>query len=66
MNPAEIDALNRRYFRNRVAATITYGPHPKARGPRKSIKMGSYSVEDRLIRANPCQLRGASAERAPA
>ncbi|HVE83531.1 MAG TPA: hypothetical protein VND93_11810 [Myxococcales bacterium] len=45
--------LNRRYFGDRVSATITYGPAPRARGPRKSIKMGSYSAETRVIRIHP-------------
>lgn len=45
--------LNRRYFRNRITATITYGPAPRVRGPRKSIKMGSYSADSRVIRIHP-------------
>jgi hypothetical protein len=46
-------ALNRRYFGGRIAATITYGPAPRRRRPRKSIKMGSYSAESRVIRIHP-------------
>ena len=45
--------LNRRYFRRRVNATITYGPAPRVRRPRKSIKMGSYSADSRVIRIHP-------------
>jgi hypothetical protein len=45
--------LNRRYFRNRISATITYGPAPRVRGPRKSIKMGSYSADSKVIRIHP-------------
>jgi hypothetical protein len=45
--------LNRRYFRSRIKATITYGPAPRVRGPRKSIKMGSYSADSRVIRIHP-------------
>jgi hypothetical protein len=45
--------LNRRYFRNRINATITYGPAPRVRGPRKSIKMGSYSADSKVIRIHP-------------
>jgi hypothetical protein len=45
--------LNRRFFRNRVKATITYGTAPRRSGPRKSIKMGSYSEESRVIRIHP-------------
>ncbi len=47
--------LNRRYFGNAIDARITWGqrlPVGKRR-PRRSIKMGSYSVEDRLIRIHP-------------
>jgi hypothetical protein len=46
-------ALNERYFQNRVSATITYGPAPRRRRPRKSIKMGSYSSESKVIRIHP-------------
>src|SRR5262245_50826489 len=45
--------LNQRYFSNQIAATITYGPAPKACAPRKSIKMGSYSAETKVIRIHP-------------
>jgi hypothetical protein len=45
--------LNRRYFGNRIDATITFGPAPRSRRPRKSIKMGSYSAESRVIRIHP-------------
>jgi hypothetical protein len=47
------EALNRRYFGNRIRATITYGPAPRRKAPRKSIKMGSYSAESRVIRIHP-------------
>lgn len=46
-------ALNRRYFHNRIDATITYGPAPRVHGPRHSIKMGSYSSDSRVIRIHP-------------
>jgi hypothetical protein len=45
--------LNRRYFGNRVRATITYGPAPRSRRVRKSIKMGSYSSDSKVIRIHP-------------
>ncbi len=45
--------LNRRYFHSRIKATITYGPAPRVRGPRKSIKMGSYSADSKVIRIHP-------------
>ena len=46
-------ALNRRYFGNRISATITYGPAPRGKLPRKSIKMGSYSADSKVIRIHP-------------
>jgi hypothetical protein len=45
--------LNRRYFRSRLKATITYGPAPRVSAPRKSIKMGSYSADSKVIRIHP-------------
>ncbi|MEK6608116.1 MAG: hypothetical protein AABZ30_10680 [Myxococcota bacterium] len=55
---AEIfDFLNGRYFAGKVDARITWGPRTRRsyaqRVHRRSIKMGSYSVEDRLIRVHP-------------
>ena len=50
------DALNVLYFGERIEARITWGqrPLPKMKKRRRnSIKMGSYSVEDRLIRIHP-------------
>lgn len=46
-------SLNARYFKGRNTATITYGPAPKTRLPRKSIKMGSYSADAKVIRIHP-------------
>lgn len=44
------DDLNRRYFADTIDATITWGPRRGKPRRRNSIKMGSYSLEDRLIR----------------
>jgi len=44
------DELNVRYFENRIDASITWGARTGRPRRRNSIKMGSYSVEDRLIR----------------
>jgi hypothetical protein len=44
------DELNARYFANRIEAAITWGARTGRPRRRNSIKMGSYSVEDRLIR----------------
>jgi hypothetical protein len=44
------DQLNARYFENRIDASITWGARTGRPRRRNSIKMGSYSVEDRLIR----------------
>ncbi len=44
------DELNERYFDNKIDAAITWGQRTGRPRRRNSIKMGSYSVEDRLIR----------------
>ena len=44
------DELNERYFANKIDAAITWGQRTGRPRRRNSIKMGSYSVEDRLIR----------------
>lgn len=44
------DELNERYFGNSIDARITWGQRSGRPRRRNSIKMGSYSVEDRLIR----------------
>jgi len=44
------DELNQRYFENKIDAMITWGQRTGRPKRRNSIKMGSYSVEDRLIR----------------
>ncbi|MBC7978081.1 MAG: hypothetical protein H7138_24120 [Myxococcales bacterium] len=47
---AIFDELNERYFANRIEAAITWGARSGRPRRRNSIKMGSYAVEDRLIR----------------
>jgi hypothetical protein len=44
------DDPNHRYFGGAIDATITWGPRSGKPRRRNSIKMGSYSLEDRLIR----------------
>jgi hypothetical protein len=44
------DEINARYFDNKIDAAITWGQRTGRPKRRNSIKMGSYSVEDRLIR----------------
>jgi len=46
------DRLNRRYFQGTLQAQITWGP-AVFRAQQRSIKMGSFSVEDRIIRVHP-------------
>jgi hypothetical protein len=48
------DALNRRYFANGIKAKVTWG-RPTSGPPRhhRSAKMGTYSVEDRIIHIHP-------------
>jgi hypothetical protein len=50
---AIFDQLNRRYFAGSLEARITWGSAPRRERPRRSIKMGSFAVEDRLIRIHP-------------
>jgi hypothetical protein len=50
------DELNKRYFADKIDARITWGQRsmPGARKrTRTTIKMGSYCMEDRLIRIHP-------------
>jgi len=44
------DELNERYFGNKIEAAITWGARTGRPRRRNSIKMGSYAVEDRMIR----------------
>jgi hypothetical protein len=44
------DDLNRRYFGDTIDARITWGQRGGRPRRRNSIKMGSYSVEERLVR----------------
>jgi hypothetical protein len=46
------DRLNLRYFEGTLQAKITWGP-ALFRTQQRSIKMGSFSVEDRIIRVHP-------------
>lgn len=47
---AIFDELNAKYFAGRIEAAITWGARTGRPRRRNSIKMGSYAVEDRLIR----------------
>lgn len=47
------DELNASYFDGRIEAQITWGPRTKRRRRRSSIKLGSYALEDKLIRIHP-------------
>ncbi len=44
------DELNARYFGNKIEAAITWGARNGKVRRRNSIKMGTYAVQDRLIR----------------
>ena len=46
------DRLNQRYFEGTLQAQITWGP-ALFRAQQRSMKMGSFSVEDRIIRVHP-------------
>lgn len=47
------DRLNAAYFDGAIRARITWGPRTKRKRTRDSIKLGSYTVEDELIRIHP-------------
>ncbi|MCB9754015.1 MAG: hypothetical protein H6713_29070 [Myxococcales bacterium] len=47
------DELNERYFDGSIQARITWGPRRGRGRSRDSIKLGSYTVEDALIRIHP-------------
>jgi hypothetical protein len=47
------DRLNREYFDGQLEARITWGSAPRRQRPRHSIKMGSFAMEDRIIRIHP-------------
>lgn len=47
------DELNAHYFGGAIRARITWGPRSKRKRKRSSIKLGSYTVEDELIRIHP-------------
>lgn len=49
---AIFDSLNAERFESKLDARITWGP-VTARRARRSIKMGSFAVEDRIIRIHP-------------
>lgn len=45
--------INRRYFGDQLQASITWGRRNGGRGPRASIRFGSYSAAENLIRIHP-------------
>jgi hypothetical protein len=47
------DELNERYFDGTIEARITWGPRGRRKQSRASIKLGSYTLEDELIRIHP-------------
>lgn len=47
------DRINADYFDGKIEARITWGPRTKRKKSRDSIKLGSYTVEDALIRIHP-------------
>lgn len=48
-----VRALERLYFCRPLGCAITWGAAPRVRLPRRSIKLGSYAPEARLIRIHP-------------
>jgi hypothetical protein len=53
-----VHELNRSLLGGTVACAITWGPAPRTRLPRRSIKLGSYSADARLIRIHPALDQG--------
>ena len=47
------DEVNAEHFENRVDAPITWGKRPSKRKRRRSIRFGSYSLTEHLIRIHP-------------
>jgi hypothetical protein len=47
------EQLNCDYFGGAIRARITWGPRNRRKRGRASIKLGSYTVEDELIRVHP-------------
>jgi hypothetical protein len=47
------DRLNALYFAGSIRARITWGPRTRRRRKRDTIKLGSYTFEDELIRIHP-------------
>jgi hypothetical protein len=47
------DGLNATYFGGTIKARITWGPRSRRRRARDSIQLGSYTMEDGLIRIHP-------------
>lgn len=50
---AIFDELNTEYFGGAIKARITWGNRTRRKQSRASIKLGSYTVEDQLIRVHP-------------
>jgi predicted metal-dependent hydrolase len=50
---AIFDRLNSQRFEGQLQARITWGPVAERKQLRQSIKMGSFAVEDRIIRIHP-------------
>jgi hypothetical protein len=46
------DHINAQYFAGKIDAAITWGPRTATVRRRNSIKMGSYALEDRVIRVH--------------
>ncbi len=49
----EFNALNQRYFDGALTCRITWGRHVARGRQRRAIRLGSYTLEDQLIRVHP-------------
>lgn len=50
---AMFDTVNAQHFDNTVTASITWGRRGNGNGRQRTIRFGSYNVEDHLIRIHP-------------
>ena len=50
---AIFEAINYEYFDAKIEARITWGRHVRRGHPRSTVRLGSYTVEEQLIRIHP-------------
>ncbi len=48
------DQINQQYFAGRLQVHITWGPRRQTRRRQRSLRLGTYRAEDRLVRLHRC------------